>query len=121
MEIKLNTSKGQVTLSVEIADSDGERAQGLMHRKTLEDGKGMLFIFPNSEPRNFWMKNTLIPLDILFFDSGKKVVKTIENMAPCRTANCPFYFSAAPAMYALELSAGSIKKYSVKKGDELII
>jgi uncharacterized membrane protein (UPF0127 family) len=71
-------SVGGKTLSVEIAENDESRQQGLMNRKNLDDGKGMLFIFTNETPQSFWMKNTYIALSIAFFDSKKKLVDLFD-------------------------------------------
>lgn len=116
----LLSSGNEVPIKAEIADSEEERRLGLMNRTELADGKGMWFIFEDSSPRSFWMKNTLIPLDIIFFNSEKEVVKIIENMLPCKEDPCPSYSSVAPAMYALELPAGFVQEYSIKPGDRIV-
>lgn len=117
--VVLKTDRGEIPLQVEIADSPKEREQGLMHREKLEEGNGMLFVFENEAPRGFWMKNTKIPLDIVFFNREKKVVSFVENMKPCseRTAKCQTYDSEKPAMYALELPEGMVEKHGIKAGD----
>ncbi|MBI2453672.1 DUF192 domain-containing protein [Candidatus Peregrinibacteria bacterium] len=112
-------AKEDVSVEAEVADSPEERQKGLMYRKELDDGRGMWFIFEDDEPRSFWMKNTLIPLDIIFFDSGLKIVSLVESMQPCKEADCPSYFSFQPARYALEVPAGFIKRYGVKVGDKM--
>lgn len=125
--IILKTDRGEIPLMVEIADTNEEHARGLMFREKLEEGSGMLFVFKNEAPRGFWMKNTKIPLDIVFFDREKKVVSFIEKMEPCseRTARaqaeliCPLYDSEKPAMYALELPAGAVKKYVIRIGNTM--
>lgn len=118
-QIVLETEKQKITLEVEVADDEKERDQGLMNREKLEEGKGMWFIFPDEAPRQFWMKNTLIPLDILFFNSNKKIVHIVENMEPCRTPQCITYFSEDSAMYALEVRGGFVKAYRVRIGDKV--
>lgn len=118
-EIALKTSKGEIKLTVEIADSEKEREKGLMNREKLEEGKGIWFVFEDEAPRNFWMKNTLIPLDAVFFDKDKKIVSVVENMEPCKIAECPLYFSEKPAMYALEVRGGFVSGYGVKIGDKV--
>lgn len=116
------TLKGQ-TFVVELAEDDASRAMGLMYRKEMDDDKGMLFIFPDSKPRAFWMKNTLIPLDILYFDQNHRLVSISENTPPCKntTTRCPNYPSAGPAKYVLEINAGLSSDFGFKKGDELMI
>lgn len=118
-KIFLTTSRGQIPIQVEVADTDRERARGLMSREKLEEGRGMLFVFEEELPRGFWMKNTLIPLDIIFFDSSKKVVSFIEKMEPCKEDPCFLYDSEKPAMYALELPAGMVEKYGIGMGDKM--
>lgn len=117
-KIFLTTSSGQIPIQVEIADTDREQARGLMFREKLKEGSGMLFVFEKELPRGFWMKNTLIPLDIVFFDRDKKVVSFIEKMEPCAEDPCPFYDSEKPVMYALELPAGAIERYGIKTGND---
>ena len=108
---------------VELANTDNTRALGLMYREQMADDEGMLFIFPDTQRRAFWMKNTLIALDILYFDQNKKLVSISENTPPCKntTTRCPNYPSAKPAKYVLEINAGLSQKYGFKAGDELII
>lgn len=115
--VVLKTDRGEIPLTVEIADTDEERAQGLMYREKLEEGHGMLFVFENEASRGFWMKNTKIPLDIVFFDREKKVVSFVKNMKPCEADPCRTYDSEKPAMYALELKEGMVEKYGIKAGD----
>lgn len=92
-----------------------------MMRTTLAPDHSMLFAFPYSAPQAFWMKNTLIPLDILFFDAERKLVSVQPNVPPCKADPCPSYPSDAPARYVLELSAGTAKRIGAKVGDELTI
>lgn len=108
--------------TVEIADDDDERARGLMYRDNMGADKGMLFIFPTQQPQAFWMKNTRIPLDILYFDAEKKLVSAARNTPPCTLGDrCPPYPSDGPALYVLELNAGVADRLGVEKGDELKI
>jgi uncharacterized protein len=89
---------------VETAITKEEQITGLMHRTELADHKGMLFIYPEPKLQTFWMKNTKIPLDIIFIDSEKKIVN-IETATPCKTNNCPTYKSLKAAKYVLEINA----------------
>ena len=105
---------------VEIADNDASRAQGLMFRDKMADGHGMLFIHDYEEPQAYWMKNTRIPLDILYFDTGRKLVTQQRDVPPCSAGDaCPIYPSNAPARYVLELNAGQAAKLKLQDGSEI--
>lgn len=97
---------GGRTFSVEIADTQEKQALGLMFRDKMPADEGMIFIFPNEAPRSFWMKNTRIPLDIMYFDKDLKMVSISADTPPCKVSRCPSYPSTKPAMYVLELNAG---------------
>lgn len=119
-QLILQTQNEKIEIEVEIADDDLERSNGLMYREELADGSGMLFVFPEEAPLNFWMKNTYIPLDILFFNKNRVVISVVENMEPCKIMNCPLYSSKFPAQFALEVPAGFVKKHGVKIGDVMV-
>jgi len=105
---------------VEIADDDAERTRGLMYREHLDADAGMLFLFERQEPQAFWMKNTRIPLDILYFDQSWSLVGWSLNTHPCSLGNqCPSYPSGAPARYVLELNAGTANNIGAQLGDKL--
>lgn len=103
--------------SVEVANTPPEQAHGLMDRASMPADHGMLFVFPEAEPRTFWMKNTLIPLDMLFFDDAHKLVAIQPDAQPCRADPCKLYPSNAPARYVLELNAGMAAKIGARTGD----
>lgn len=105
---------------VELAADEPARQRGLMHRESMPAGHGMLFVFPRQEPLAFWMKNTLIPLDILYFDSERRLVSVAREVPPCRSLSCPVYPSRAPAQYVLELNSGLAREIGVQTGDELV-
>lgn len=106
--------------SVEIADDDSERAKGLMFRDALGNDQGMLFIHDREEMQAYWMKNTRIPLDILYFDGTRRLVSQQRDVPPCTLGDgCPPYPSAAPARFVLELNAGEAKKLGLEDGAEL--
>ncbi len=105
----------------EIADTPEKHARGLMFRRCLKDGYGMLFIFPDEEVRSFWMKNTLIPLDMIFLNGDKQVVDLFESVPPCRNDPCPSYTSALPARYVLEIAGGVAKKLKLRIGDKIFV
>ena len=105
---------------VEVADDDAERARGLMFRDELAAGHGMIFVHEREEPQAYWMKNTRIPLDILYFDNTRKLVSQQRDVPPCSAGNaCPSYPSNAPARYVLELNAGEAAKLKLENGVEL--
>ena len=107
---------------VEIADDDAERARGLMFRDELAAGSGMIFIHDREEPQAYWMKNTKIPLDILYFDNARKLVAQQRDVPPCSAGDaCPPYPSNAPARYVLELNAGEAAKLKLENGAELTL
>lgn len=106
---------------IEIAADDAARARGLMFRDNMADDHGMLFLFDDVQPRAFWMKNTHIPLDILFFDQDYKLVSAQERVPPCRSDPCSTYPSTGPAKYVLELNSGMTEKLGVKAGDKISV
>lgn len=107
--------------SVEIADTPEKQALGLMYRDEMPADHGMLFVFPDEAPRTFWMKNTRIPLDIMYFDKNLRMVGASMNTPPCRTSRCPSYPSIAAAMYVLELNAGIASELGVGPGNVMLI
>ncbi len=107
--------------SVEIADTREKQAMGLMFRDSMPADQGMLFIFPDESPRSFWMKNTRIPLDIMYFDKDLYLVSLSADTPPCRVSRCPAYPSIAPAMYVLELNAGTAAELGIGLGARLIV
>ena len=105
---------------VEVADDDTERARGLMFRDSLASDRGMLFIHEREEPQAYWMKNTKIPLDILYFDASRKLVSVQRDVPPCALGNgCPSYPSEGSARYVLELNAGEAARLDLRTGDEM--
>lgn len=106
--------------TVEVADDDTERAQGLMFRDAMAADHGMLFIHENEEPQSYWMKNTKIPLDILYFDGQRRLVSVQRDVPPCSLGDqCPPYPSDAPALFVLELNAGEAARLKLETGAEL--
>lgn len=105
---------------VEIARTDAELARGLMFRDELAKGHGMLFLWDHEAPRAFWMKNTRIPLDILYFDAQRRLVSVAANTPPCSLGDrCPSYPSEGPAQYVLEINAGEAKRLKLERGAEI--
>jgi uncharacterized protein len=110
------------TFSTEFATTDAQREHGLMAREHMDADHSMLFIFADDAPRAFWMKNTLIPLDILYFDSARKLVAMQLNAQPCKGDPCPIYPSDnRAARYVLELNAGTATRIGLALGDELTV
>lgn len=107
--------------TTEFATNDAPRERGLMLRTGLAGDHSMLFVFPDEGLRWFWMKNTLIPLDILYFDGSRRLVSVQADVPPCKTDPCPSYPGNRPARYVLELPAGTAAKIGVTVGDELAI
>jgi uncharacterized membrane protein (UPF0127 family) len=103
----------------EVADDDAARSRGLMFRKSLPLDEGMLFVFDAELPLSFWMKNTLIPLDMLYFDRDGRLVSVQRDVPPCRTAYCPSFPGEAPARYVLELNAGRARQLDLPRGARL--
>jgi len=102
-----------VEITVEIARTEQERTQGLMHRKKLPDGEGMIFIFNRDEQLSFWMKNTVIPLSIAFIASDGRIVE-IRDMQPLDLNSVT---SSRSVRYALETPQGWFKRAGIKAGD----
>jgi len=107
--------------TVELAASAAERRQGLMHRSSLAPDSGMLFIYPEPQIISFWMKQTLIPLDLLFFDEDGQLIELHNNMQPCKATVCKTYTNKIPAQYALELAAGTATKLKFQVGNSFTI
>jgi YVTN family beta-propeller protein len=114
-----NNSSVIARVFVEVPDDLEESMRGLMFRKHLPWNAGMLFAYYDEKPRTFWMKNTLIPLDMIFVDSNSKIIEIKENVPPCAQYECPTYPSKEPAQYVLEVNAGFVQEKGVKVGDRL--
>lgn len=104
---------------VELAITPEERARGLMHKKHLEQEKGMLFIFPAEAEYSFWMKNTLIPLDIIWINKDKKVVFINSNTLPCTSEQCDIIKPNKKASYVLEINVGMADEVNLTIGSQL--
>lgn len=104
------------TLDIEIADDKYQTETGLMYRQSMAKNQAMLFVFPNMQPRSFYMKNTYIPLDIIYLNREKEVVSIQKNAKPLDEKSLP---SSAPAQYVLEVNAGLSDKWDLKEGDKI--
>ena len=103
-------------ITIQIADNNAERAEGLMWRKYMPENEGMLFIFGDQELLTFWMKNTYIPLDMVFANKEGKIVRIYPDAAPLSEASIS---SNRPAKYVVELNAGFCAKYDINVGDKI--
>lgn len=112
-------------LSVEVANNNNEIRRGLMERESLPNGTGMLFVYGSASQKRFWMKNTLVPLDIIFVDSELRVVN-VEHASPGfegeRTCSNPdYYCSDGPAQFVVEAERGYANRTGISSGDQLVI
>ena len=106
--------------NVEVADDFDERARGLMYRESMPEDHGMLFVHEREEPLAYWMKNTRIALDILYFDAERRLVSIQHRVPTCSAGDrCPSYPSRGPAKYVLELNAGRSEGLGLKPGDTI--
>jgi YVTN family beta-propeller protein len=115
-----NNSSFIARVFVEVPDDLEEHMRGLMFRQHLPWNAGMLFAYDSEEPKSFWMKNTLIPLDMIFVGDNSEIVDIIENVPPCEQDPCPTYPSEEPAQYVLEVNAGFVQQNRVQVGDQLV-
>lgn len=113
------TKTGEVSINVEVVDTPGLRTRGLMWRDALSKDGGMLFVFPVADMYVFWMKNTLISLDMFFINKEMKVVDIVHNAVPCIKEPCELYQSNQPVMYVVETNAGFARKNGIVAGDRV--
>ena len=104
---------------LELALTPEDQAQGLMFRESLPPKTGMLFVFPTSEPHHFWMKNTMIPLDMIWMDESGKVLYVSANTPPCKGDPCPTYGPDGPARQVLEIAGGMAERDKITVGTTL--
>jgi uncharacterized protein len=115
-EVRILSGISPVIVNVEVADNEGERMQGLMYRFSMAENNGMFFIFEDEDLRAFWMKNTYIPLDIIYISAGNEIMSIQKYTQPQSTYSLP---SEKPAKYVLEVNAGFSDKYGLKQGDKI--
>lgn len=107
-----------------LARTDVEKLLGLMYFDQLDDDKAMLFVYNSPQLMSFWMRNTKIPLDLIFLSDNLEITELIENMLPGYGKpdhQLEYYRSVMPAQYALEMAAGSIARLKLKPGDRLVV
>lgn len=113
-------SIGDNAFATEIANTPEKMQRGMMFRTNMADNQAMLFVFTRPQPVVFWMKNTLIPLDMLFFDADGKLLEIKPNVPPCKRRPCKNYASAhSNIRYVVELKAGTVEKQRIAVGDSL--
>jgi len=104
-------------LDIELAETSYEQQTGLMYRKSMEANQGMLFVYSTETMHSFYMKNTNIPLDLIFFNKDSSVVSFQENAKPLDETSLP---SKVPAQYILEVNAGKVKEWKLAEGDKML-
>lgn len=114
--VKSTTDSTEVSVDIEIAKTDYEIQTGLMYRSKMADNHGMLFIFKDTRERSFYMKNTQVALDLIFINENNTIVSFQENAKPFDESSLP---SNAPAMYVLEVNAGSVAAWGLSVGDKI--
>jgi uncharacterized membrane protein (UPF0127 family) len=112
----IQTDSGKVKVRVEVADSAKERARGLMFREELAREAGMVFLEDEPTTGGFWMKNTLIPLSIAFWDREERIL-AILDMEPCAEQQCPVYYPEVAWVGAVEVNQGFFDRHGVRVGD----
>lgn len=111
-----NSDSARATVDIEIVEDDFHRSRGLMHRRTMEEMQGMLFIFQTPQPLSFWMKNTYLALDMVYASPGQRVVKIHQNTTPLQEKH---YLSEVPGQYCVELNAYFTQQYGIVNGDSI--
>ncbi len=114
--VALRGEWGQARFSVEVAETEAERARGLMHRESMASSAGMLFVYPTSGPVSFWMRNTLIPLDLIFLDETGVVGHVHHNAIPLDETPIP---GGRNVQYVLEINGGLAAAIGISEGSEL--
>ena len=116
--IKIYLPNGK-SVTAELVVTDEERQRGLMFREKLLPDQGMLFVFEEEGLYSFWMKNTLISLDMLWINKDLRIVHIARNVPPCKEDPCPSYSPERPGLYVLELAAGAADRLGLKLFDRL--
>ena len=114
--LTIETTMGRFEFTVELADTRARRIQGLQHRRTLAADAGMLFDYMESRPVAMWMKNTVVPLDMLFIDAQGRVAHLVENTEPLSLTPI---LSGEPVRAVLELNAGTARRLGIRTGDRI--
>lgn len=117
-ELSLIKSDGDTIqkLDIEFAESRYEQETGLMYRESMEDNQGMLFVYDDEAPRSFYMKDTYIPLDIIYYSADSTAVSFQENAEPMDETSLP---SGEPAQFVLEINGGLVEEWNIEIGDKI--
>jgi uncharacterized membrane protein (UPF0127 family) len=114
-QVSITTQEGrEVVFQVEVADTPAKREMGLQYRRDLPEGRGMIFIFPKEEQLSFWMKNTPLPLDMIFISAEGRIVGIVENTVPFSLDSRSV---TGKSRYVLEINGGLARRYGLKAGD----
>jgi uncharacterized protein len=116
----IDTGGDSVLIDVEVAETPEQRQFGLMFRESLGERSGMVFLFFETTSGAFWMKNTVIPLSIAFFD-GEGIIRAILDMEPCKEDSCRLYHPRVSYTGALEVNQGAFDDWNVSVGDRITI
>lgn len=114
--LEIASKTGVHSFSVEVVDNDADRAKGLMFRKSLPEGTGMLFDFKTEQDVAFWMQNTYVPLDMIFIQADGRILRIAEDTTPMSTKQIP---SGGPVLAVLEVIAGTARKLGIAPGDRV--
>lgn len=114
--VEANNSDTLAYITIEVADDDEQRAQGLMYRSIIPDTTGMLFIFDEAQSRSFWMKNTKVPLDILYINDDKEIFMIYKSVMPYSEQSIP---SEGAARYVVEVAGGYTTRHQIEEGDKI--
>jgi hypothetical protein len=114
--LEIASKTGVHIFAVEIANTEAQREKGLMYRKNLPDGQGMLFDFKREQDVSFWMQNTYIPLDMIFIRGDGSILRIVENAEPLSTRTIP---SGGPVLAVLEVIGGTARKLGIAPGDRV--
>ncbi len=120
LPISAQVSIGEKIIKLEVASSAQQQALGLMYRNSLADDRGMLFPFDPPRSVNFWMKNVVINLDMIFLKDGQ-IVSIAANVPPCTNEPCPIYGPVQPIDQVIELRGGRAAELGLKEGDRLTV
>jgi len=116
-EVTIITKEGrEIAFQVEVADTPVKREMGLQHRRNLDEDRGMIFLFPREEQLSFWMKNTPIPLDMVFISEERKIVGIVESTVPFSLESRSV---SGTSRYVLEINGGLSRRYGIRTGDSV--